>query len=434
MDLIKKCKIFALILFLTNLNAQTHTIEIDSNNRVASLLLNTTEYSDWKTSNEFNKLRMESELVRDIYKKFEDNFDFIFLILNEGTRPSNLPYGQLREVSNDISGIGKAIRSTNVELYGPLEKLKGIIHLNQKDFLQNGPALHEVMHNWANYGIPTESVGFGTNVQSYNYQPHWGFTGGSTKGQLGGFKQSALVENGGDSYTVAKFGLTANGGNSQPYNELELYLMGMISISNVTDFDVFTNITSFTYNSIADNYDFEASTRTTYTPESLEALLGTRIPSSDSSQKDFKLLVIVLTDEPLTSEEWDFFDDSSEKFGRNSVNGLSTYNFWEATNGLGTLETGNINNSILGYNDEVMEYIKMYPNPTSGIFKISLPASNNEVEIEIFNIASQLLLRKTCKVVDGKINLNIQHFSQGMYIVKLKLESKRQISLKIIKQ
>ncbi len=422
-------------IMLSNLvNAQEHTIEVHPNNRVASLLMSSTEYSDWITNDGFNDWIARGTIVPDIYKKFEDDFDFILLILNEDEKPSNLPYGQLRNASNDISGIGMTIRTPSVELYGEVEKLKAVMHLTQRDFLQTGPALHELMHNWGNYGIPTESVGFGTDVQSYDYQPHWGFTGGSTKGQLGGFKQSTLIENEGNSYSVATFGRFANGGNSKPYTELELYLMGMIPISDVTNFDVFRNITSFEYNASTTNYDFEASIRTTYTPESLETLLGTRIPSSVSSQKDFKLLVIVLTDEPLTSEEWNFFDDSSEKFGRNSDNGLSSYNFWEATNGLGTMETGNLDNSILGYDDEVMRNIGMYPNPTSGIFQIALPASNNEVEIEIFNIISQSLLRKTCKVVDGKVNLDIQHFPQGMYMVRLKLESKRPISLRIIKQ
>jgi hypothetical protein len=277
----------------TTVNSQVHTIEISPNNRVASLLMSSTEYSNWITKNEFNNWIGRGTIVPDIYKKFADDFDFIFLILNEDTKPSNLPYGQLINSSNNIRGIGITIYSPSIELYGPVEKLKAVIHLTQRDFLQKGPALHELMHNWANHGIPTESAVFGTNVQSYNYQPHWGFTGGNIGGQLGGFKQNTLVENGGDSYTVARFGQNANGLNSQPYNELELYLMGMIPISDVSNFDVFRNITSFVYNSSDDNYDFDASIRTTYTPESLEALLGVRIPSASSSQKDFKALIVV---------------------------------------------------------------------------------------------------------------------------------------------
>jgi len=199
-------------IMLSNLvNAQEHTIEVHPNNRVASLLMSSTEYSDWITNDGFNDWIARGTIVPDIYKKFEDDFDFILLILNEDEKPSNLPYGQLRNASNDISGIGMTIRTPSVELYGEVEKLKAVMHLTQRDFLQTGPALHELMHNWGNYGIPTESVGFGTDVQSYDYQPHWGFTGGSTKGQLGGFKQSTLIENEGNSYSVATFGRFANG-------------------------------------------------------------------------------------------------------------------------------------------------------------------------------------------------------------------------------
>ena len=71
------------------------------------------------------------------------------------------------------------------------------------------------------------------NITSYPYWGHWGFTGGSTKGQLGGFEQSTLVELEDSSYSVAPFGPFANGGNGVPYNELELYLMGMAPLSSV---------------------------------------------------------------------------------------------------------------------------------------------------------------------------------------------------------
>ena len=67
--------------------------------------------------------------------------------------------------------------------------------------------------------------------------------------------------------------------------QLELYLMGMLPVSSVSSFDMFTDITSLAVNS--STFDFTASTRTTYTPESLEEFLGERVPSSGSSQNDF---------------------------------------------------------------------------------------------------------------------------------------------------
>ena len=115
--------------------------------------------------------------------------------------------------------------------------------------------------------------------------------------------------------------------------------MGMIPVSSVANFDMFTDITSLAVNS--STFDFTASTRTTYTPESLEELLGQRVPSAGSSQKDFKLLVVVITDDPLSDDEWDKVDATAEWFSKKEDDGSSLYNFWEATNGVGSITIEN---------------------------------------------------------------------------------------------
>lgn len=392
--------------------AQTHTIEIHENKRVASLLMSSEEYETWKTNDEFNNKVIREALFQDIYQKFDDNFDFIFLVLNEDERPTNLPYGQLIQVSNDELGLGMGAFD-NSSNYGSAGKLEAVMHLTRRDYLRAGPSLHELMHNWGNFGIPTESTPApGKDLKSFPYIPHWGFTGGSTKGQLGGFEQSTLVENGGNSYTVGTFGPNANGGNSIPYNELELYLMGMTDISSVSNFDVFSDITELTIN--ASTFDFTASTRTTYTPASLEALLGTRSPSFATSQKDFTALVIVLTDTPLTKEQWDLVDDSSEKFGRPSSDFSSVYNFWEATNGLGTLETGNLEEKITSVEDELLsDYIRVYPNPVSDFIQI-LGIKNIE-RYTIYNVFGEEILNGQ---VSENQKIDINSLGSGYYLLK----------------
>ena len=136
-------------------------------------------------------------------------------------------------VSNTIEGTGQSIYDYSSD-YGSEGKLKAVMQLTGLSYLQSGPSLHELMHNWGNFGFETHSVDQpGENITSYPYWGHWGFTGGSTKGQLGGFEQSTLVELEDSSYSVAPFGPFANGGNGVPYNELELYLMGMAPLSSV---------------------------------------------------------------------------------------------------------------------------------------------------------------------------------------------------------
>ena len=102
---------------------------------------------------------------------------------------------------------------------------------------------------------------------------------------------------------------------------------------------MFSDITSLIVSQTA--YDFTASTRTTYTPESLEELLGKRVPNHNNSQKNFKLLIVVLTDNPLTEEEWNRVDATAEWFSRKGDDGTNSYNFWEATSGVGSITIEN---------------------------------------------------------------------------------------------
>ena len=313
--------------------------ELHSNNRVSSLLMSESEYNNWVNNDGFSDSNIRLPLVQDVYKKFSDTYDFIFFVLNEPSIPSSLYYyGRLIGVSNNVEGIGKSIYDYSSD-YGSSGKLKAVMQLTGLEYIKYGPALHEIAHQWANFALPTHSVDApGSNLTSYPYGSHWGFTGGSTKGQLGGFEQSTLVENGNNSYTVDEFGPFANGGNGIPYNELELYLMGMIPVSSVSSFDMFTDITSLAINT--STFDFTAS-KTTYSPESLIDLLGEREPSVDNSQKDFKLLVVVITDEPLSDDEWSKVDATAEWFSKKEDDGTSLYNFWEATNGVGSITIEN---------------------------------------------------------------------------------------------
>ena len=117
--------------------------------------------------------------------------------------------------------------------------------------------------------------------------------------------------------------------------------MGMLPISSVTPFDMFTDITSLAVDTLTFDFTFTAATRTTYDLQSLEDLLGERVPSIGSSQKDFKLLVVVITDTPLSDDEWNKVDATAEWFSKKGDDGTYLYNFWEATNGVGSITIEN---------------------------------------------------------------------------------------------
>ena len=328
-----------------NLSSQAHVITIHKNQRVVSFELTPEEYASWIAENGFSNWnpRFGVNFLKEIYHKFNDEFDFIVFVLNESEKPSTIfSYGISVRFSNNITGIGLPFSDFTSDA-GSSGRLKQVMQLSQKDFILNGPTLHELMHNWGNHAIKTSM--FWETLDS-DYRPHWGVTGGNTPGQLGGFVQRTLktnVDGNPNKYQVGSFGLNANYGNSVPYTEMELYLMGMIPITSVTPFDVFRDITSFDYST----YTFTANTKVTYDQSRIISELGVRSPSWVDSQKDFRMLIIVLTDTPLTEPEWDLFDTQSEIFGRRSDNGdPNNFNFWEATGGRGTIETGNLNNAL----------------------------------------------------------------------------------------
>jgi|GEM_PF-5437216 len=207
--------------FLSLAAAQTHKITVHANQRVVSLEMSPAEYAGWKTNDEYNVGSKRQALIKDIYLTFNDAFDFIFLVLNEKSSPSNLDYaGEEIAVSNQVTGLGSGIRTFDeTKAYGSAGKLKSLMALTEKGYVMGGPSLHELMHAWGNFGISAGAYNpFGPNSGGAiaDFQPHWGFVGGNTAGQLGGFVQSTLKTNVGGKakrYSTAEFGQFANGGN-----------------------------------------------------------------------------------------------------------------------------------------------------------------------------------------------------------------------------
>ncbi len=73
-----------------------------------------------------------------------------------------------------------------------------------------------------------------------------------------------------------------------------------------------------------------------------------------------------------------------------------------------------------------------YPNPTNNTFEITVPTSQKEVVVELYNINSQLISAKKYPVVYGKVQLSLENKPTGVYIAKVKLDEP--VTFKIIKQ
>ena len=65
------------------------------------------EYKSYVENDQFYKdNKFTQRLIQDIYKKFEDDYDYVLLVLNEDEKPPGVPYGVSKGVKNDNQGIG----------------------------------------------------------------------------------------------------------------------------------------------------------------------------------------------------------------------------------------------------------------------------------------------------------------------------------------
>ena len=278
-------------------------------------------------------------LARVFFTHYEDAFDYlmVFSNLNLSDVEDNLPYYGIHiDVQNTVQGTGlynKSLFSHNQEI-GSAGRLTAILHFPYNTALLWGPSLHEILHSWANFAIPTPTtVGV-----------HWGFS--SANGQLGGFDRANLIDYGGGRYSAGWFGTIANGGNSLPYSPIELYFAGLIPPSEVPDLWVAEDGAwlddasgDWVYDDVG-NPVFTASQVSTWSIGRIAAEHGARIPDSSQSQKHFRAAFILIVD-PLHPAPQSTLDDLSEAvqlFARAGSDDDDTeFNFWEATGGRATL-------------------------------------------------------------------------------------------------
>ncbi len=77
--------------------------------------------------------------------------------------------------------------------------------------------------------------------------------------------------------------------------------------------------------------------------------------------------------------------------------------------------------------------IKAYPNPTpTGRVRLSIPVPDINVRIDICNAGGMVFGYNTYRIQNGIVELDLQNYPSGVYIVKIYLE--KMVSIKIVKQ
>jgi len=272
------------------------------------------------------------EVAKTLYQKLKDEFDFIMVVSNQ-PNPLGEYFGTFYQAKSTVQGVGQDLFDTTSD-YGSSGKLQGVIHLPFLRGLSTGPSLHELMHNWGNSmrSIPSTVAA------------HWGTS--NIGGQLGGWRPGSLVSLGNNEYQatgtngeLGSWGTFANGGNSVPFSNFELYLMGLIAAEDVGHDIKIAN----GYAAIASRPGvFSATSIDTVTMQNVVEIDGARVPNNLQAQTSFRTLYVILTDRALTLSEWAEADEEVYNFALQGDDGTGGFNFWEATGGRASMQFDNL--------------------------------------------------------------------------------------------
>ena len=360
---------------------------------------------NWVSKSRFEKKQIEffSEMeahTSTIYSYFKDSFDFMMFAFNRDSYLEEIGYAaQFFEVEQDVKGIGRTSRRNGA--FGSQGKLTGAIEFIKRDGLTRS-GLHEVMHNWGN-----EAEKSSLPISSELSSGHWGYR--NIGGQLGGWLPGSLetLENG--LYRAKSpnpergYGLWGGANNDYiPYSQFELYLMGMIPPSEI-GYDIKRAI-DFEW---ADQFNgtFKASSIETLTIEEFIETEGPRQPSYVDSQKAFRGMYVVISDRPLTLEEWRTADKAVRDFEYQGDNGGRNDNFWEATNGKGTFSFGDLETFSKRDLRSFLPYDLTVSSPDNKEPNVSIDGPKRIVVFDTDNLPGEVVsVKAKASDIDGSIS------------------------------
>ncbi|GHT43767.1 hypothetical protein AGMMS49965_18230 [Bacteroidia bacterium] len=374
-------------------------------------------------------------ISKSVYTKFQDDFDFLFFVLDTVNTPSIINtlgfYGINHQISNSVKGIGR-IAYSNAAAWGSAGKLQSVMYFPMYNAISLGPSLHELAHNWAAYICPTFDVG------GKRYDGHWGVS--NAGGQLGGFKYVKKIEENSGGVTgktkyqasmksdfSGGFGENANGGNSLVYSDIELYLMGLKSAKELRDanfrLDVYTGNSYESSGNFSFGKGYFYSTGiTSYTIDDLITLGGVREPDAATSQKKFKVLTVILSPAETPQHYADIVKAVSWFTGgmNDSYPGWSIYNFAQATGGVGSLEAAGIKNSLITPPTSIESLpagswraadLQVHPNPVRDIVYFATETGN----VAIYDLTGKQVFSKAFYF--GQLDLS--SLSPGVYVMSI---------------
>ena len=234
--------------------------------------------------------------LNTFYSHFDDVYDFIHIIY-----PGFYLNRHHITVKQDVQGIGKPIMDES-SMYGSSGRLKGINVFPNTTYYDGASTgyQHELGHQWINFlegtvldpGIPHWPISDLANGMM-GYSHGWGQGFGAP---------FDLIEQGDNSWVLKP--------RSDPpvYNDLELYLMGLIPANAVSPHFVFKN-----QNQTVSAGSTLVGPVTDVTIDDVIETTGMRIPDVNNSQKQFKIATIIVSYFPLSAKEMAFYDHYTQR-------------------------------------------------------------------------------------------------------------------------
>lgn len=367
---------------------------------VIKKLNNTAQHSEYVLNIVSNdKLAgLQPEIFKEYYKYFPDDRDFL---LHSTVNPSTPVWeninGYFNGVSNNISGLTKKETPfiyDNSKTFGSNGKLKGVIRTSYGHQASNFLLTHEILHNWAAY--------IDTKLGISDDGSHWNqlFAKTSGFGSYGDYKSSNID----DTTILVKYTASKN-----YYNELELYLMGLIPFDSIPfplKFYEGVRFLKFNVNILVRELIFRIKGEKQLDKEDYFKSMAVRSPDVFSSQKSFKMGYIVTSPNLLTPAEMAYFDYRMREYESNTLPkelqdycNLSDFpscaqnTFTIATRGKATLSTRISSfESTTSLKDTKSDIIAIYPNPVFDKIYIKPKEENTGVlNYQLFDITGKKL-------------------------------------------
>ncbi len=356
---------------------------------------------------------------KKLYERFADVFDFIIVmpatrLVEPDDYVERVPY--CITVRNDVQHIGVPLFDESSKCYS-----KG--HLRSVIYHSYGFGAileHELGHTWGmRLGSTLGLIKEDQNVEGL--YGHW-LAQSDVDGQMSSFIAGCTLSDNGN----GTWRLKDQNRDYMPYSPLELYAMGLVPPEQVPPAHILYGLDTSNPEMVTAD-----STKTITIQQIMAAHGGERIPTSATSQKDFRVAFIFVSDREFSAGEFAYFSGLAEYFASDRPGSWYMMPFEAATGGRATLDASLPGMEYLAVatpGDETVvsgfDLTQNYPNPFNANTRITFFLDRAaEVSISVFDaLGREVLSRSNQRYAAGQhaLLLEATDWPSGLYLCRLR--------------